>query len=126
MTKKSRLTIKVKRVYEKPARSEGCRILVDRIWPRGLSKDAAALDGWMKEVAPSTELRKWFGHEPSRWPAFKKKYFGELDQKDDLLEQLLQTCSGKTVTLLFGAKDCEHNNAVALKEYLDRRLSSLR
>ncbi len=126
MTKERRLAIQVKRVYEKPARLDGCRILVDRIWPRGLSKDAAALDGWMKEVAPSAELRKWFGHEPSRWPAFKKRYFRELDQQDDLLERLLETCSGETMTLLFGAKDCEHNNAVALKEYLEGRRSSAR
>ncbi|MFZ1864376.1 MAG: DUF488 domain-containing protein [Polyangiales bacterium] len=126
MTKERRLAIQVKRVYEKPARLDGCRILVDRIWPRGLSKDAAALDGWMKEVAPSAELRKWFGHEPSRWPAFKKRYFRELDRQDDLLERLLETCSGETMTLLFGAKDCEHNNAVALKEYLEGRRSSAR
>lgn|SRR5690606_14798112 len=118
--------IQVRRVYDPPARSDGCRILVDRIWPRGLSKDDVELDAWIKDVAPSAELRTWFGHDPSKWASFKRKYFKELDGREEALEQLLQACSGRTFTLLFGAKDVEHNNAVALKEYLDTRVGSKR
>ena len=120
------LKIQVRRVYDPPARSDGCRILVDRIWPRGLSKDDVKLDAWIKDVAPSAELRTWFGHEPSKWTAFKHKYFKELDGREEALDQLLQACSGRTLTLLFGAKDVEHNNAVALKEYLETHLGSKR
>lgn len=120
------LKIQVRRVYDPPARSDGCRILVDRIWPRGLSKDDVKLDAWIKDVAPSAELRTWFGHEPSKWTAFKRKYFKELDGREEALDQLLQACSGRTLTLLFGAKDVEHNNAVALKEYLETHLGSKR
>lgn len=120
------LKIQVRRVYDPPARSDGCRILVDRIWPRGLSKDDVKLDAWIKDVAPSAELRTWFGHEPSKWAAFKRKYFKELDGREEALDQLLQACSGRTLTLLFGAKDVEHNNAVALKEYLETHLGSKR
>lgn len=122
MTRRRSINIKVKRVYEPPARSDGCRILVDRIWPRGLSKQTAKLDAWIKEVAPSAELRKWFGHDPSKWAAFKHKYFRELDQQESVAQRLLNECSGHTVTLLFAAKDGDHNNAVALKEYLDEQL----
>lgn len=112
--------IKVKRVYEPPSRADGRRILVDRIWPRGLSKDAAKLDAWLKEVAPSAELRTWFGHDPAKWDAFKRKYFAELNHNADALEPLLETCAHGTVTFLFAAKDGAHNNAVALKEYLSQ------
>lgn len=124
MAKTSKITFRVKRVYDPPARSDGCRLLVDRIWPRGLSKDSAALDGWIKEVGPSTELRKWFGHEPAKWDSFRKKYFKELDRRQEVIEELLDACSKRTVTLLFGAKESEHNNAVALKEYLEKYLES--
>ncbi len=115
---------RVKRVYDPPARSDGRRVLVDRMWPRGLSRDEAALDAWIRDVAPSADLRKWFGHEPAKWAAFKRRYFRELDGKADALAQLAEACAGRTVTLLFAAKDTEHNNAVALKEYLDARASS--
>lgn len=126
MTSKRSIRLKLKRVYEPAARSDGCRVLVDRIWPRGLSREAASLDAWIKDVAPSAGLRKWFGHEPSKWEAFKRKYFAELDRQADVLEQLLEPCSGRTVTLLFAAKDATHNNAVALKEYLDKQTRSRR
>ena len=126
MPRTSNPRLQVKRVYDAPARSDGCRVLVDRIWPRGLSKEAAQLDTWVKDVAPSAELRKWFGHEPSRWDSFKRRYFRELDERQEALEQLLGACSGRTLTLLFAAKDSAHNNAVALKEYLDARIESRR
>ena len=111
----------VKRVYDAAAKSDGCRVLVDRIWPRNLTKDAAQLDAWIKDVAPSTELRQWFGHEPSKWAAFKRKYFRELDQHPAAIAEMLQLGSGRSLTLLFAAKDCAHNNAVALREYLEAR-----
>jgi uncharacterized protein YeaO (DUF488 family) len=93
--------------------------LVDRIWPRGLAKADAALDTWIKDVSPSTALRQWFGHDPAKWAGFTKKYFGELAKKQEAIELVLEACTGPTVTLLFGAKDVEHNNAVALKKYLE-------
>jgi uncharacterized protein YeaO (DUF488 family) len=124
MTHRSSITLKVKRIYDAPAHSDGCRVLVDRIWPRGLSKDTGNLDAWFKDLAPSTELRKWFGHDPSKWTAFKRKYFQELDQKDSVAKQLLEPFSRHTVTLLFAAKDSAHNNAVALKEYVEKHLES--
>jgi len=100
-------------------------VLVDRIWPRGVSKEAAKLDTWLKDVAPSAELRKWFGHEPSRWASFKRRYFRELDGQQEVLEHLLEACSGRTLTLLFAAKDSAQNNAVALKEYLGTRIEAM-
>ena len=119
-----RLTFKVKRAYDEPAPSDGCRILVDRLWPRGVSKEAAAIDAWVKSVAPSDELRHWFGHDPSKWAAFEKKYFRELDARKEALAELLEACSQRTVTLVFGAKDVAHNNAVALKKYLEQHAAS--
>ena len=109
----------VKRVYEKPARSDGYRVLVDRLWPRGVSKAAAKLDAWEKEIAPSDELRKWFGHEPAKWAEFQQKYHAELRAKKDLVRGLKQMeAEHGTVTLLFGAKDETHNQAVALAKIL--------
>lgn len=110
-------TFQVKRVYEPPEAGDGRRVLVDRLWPRGLSRERAMLDDWLKEVAPSTELRKWFDHEEDRWSNFKQRYFLELDDHGDLIAQL-RTVEG-TVSLLFAAKDVTQNNAVALKEYLE-------
>jgi len=111
--------ISVKRVYEKPAKNDGWRVLVDRLWPRGLTKEAASIDLWMKEVAPSGGLRKWFGHEPEKWFEFRRKYRAELTKRKQLLGELkkLEKEHG-TATLLFGAKDEEHNQAVALEEFL--------
>ncbi len=111
--------IKVKRIYEAPARSDGHRVLVDRLWPRGKSKEKARIDLWLKEVAPSNELRKWYGHEPAKWGEFRKRYFAELSDKEDLLAQL-EGLKG-TVTLLFSSKELKLNNAVALKEHLEKR-----
>lgn len=114
--------VKVKRVYDAPARSDGHRTLVDRLWPRGLSREAAKLDAWEKELAPSAELRTWFAHAPSKWIPFKRRYFRELDQRKGAIQKLLDTCSRRTVTLLFAAKDTARNNAVVLKEYVDEQL----
>ena len=111
--------INVKRIYEAADPNDGFRILVDRVWPRGLTKEAARIDLWLRDVAPSTPLRKWFGHDPALWDEFRKRYFSELDQNIGLVEEILTNATKKkSVTLLFGAKDEEHNNAVALKEYL--------
>jgi uncharacterized protein YeaO (DUF488 family) len=113
------MPFKHKRAYEKPARGDGCRVLVDRLWPRGVSKAEAKIDHWAKELAPSTALRKWFGHDPERWPEFKRGYFAELESQGEALGELRKLARGKTVTLVYGAKDVEHNQAVALKEYLE-------
>jgi len=112
--------IRLKRVYDKPTQADGRRVLVDRIWPRGLKKKEARVDEWLKELAPSTGLRKWFGHDPARWNEFKKRYSAELDDQHERVEQLADEASNCTVTLLFAAKDTEHNNALALKEHLQR------
>jgi uncharacterized protein YeaO (DUF488 family) len=110
----------IKRVYDKPAKADGRRVLVDRVWPRGLTKKEARIDDWLKEIAPSTRLRKWFGHDPARWTEFKKRYAADLNGQREQVEQLAQRARRRTVTLLFGAKDVEHNNAVALKEFLEK------
>jgi uncharacterized protein YeaO (DUF488 family) len=115
-----RATIRLKRAYEEPSEDGGTRILVERLWPRGVSKEAAAIDSWLKEVAPSTELRKWFGHDPDRWEEFRKRYWAELGDKDELLGDLRRRLKEGLVTFVFAAKDEEHNSAVALKEYLER------
>jgi uncharacterized protein YeaO (DUF488 family) len=110
--------VQVKRIYEPAARSDGFRVLVDRLWPRGVAKEHAALDLWMKEIAPSTELRRWFGHDPKRWRQFKARYRSELHEHESELAQLRSRARKGTVTLLFGARDAEHNEAVVLKEIL--------
>jgi len=111
--------IKIKRVYEKPAKADGWRVLVDRLWPRGMKKEAACVDVWMKDVAPSTALRKWFGHEPEKWSEFQKRYRRELERKTELLAELKKMAKEHgTLTLLYGAKDEEHNDAVALADVL--------
>jgi len=114
--------IKVKRVYEKPAKEDGWRVLVDRLWPRGMTKEAAHLDAWMKDVAPSDTLRKWFGHEPEKWTGFQKRYRSELAKKKELVAELKKMAKEHgTLTLLFGAKDEEHNEAVVLAGALKSR-----
>lgn len=111
--------IKIKRVYEEASKEDGCRILVDRLWPRGLSKDKAMIDVWLKEVAPSNDLRKWFSHDPQRWHEFIKRYETELKQKQELLREIKQAeKENGTVTLLYSAKDQEHNQALALLSFL--------
>ncbi len=113
------MDIQIKRIYEKAANRDGTRILVDRVWPRGVSKEDAKLDEWMKDIAPSKELRKWFDHKEERFDGFSKKYKKELKDHSDLVEQLLEKAKEKRLTLLYGAKDEKHNQAVVLKEYLE-------
>ncbi|PHQ27306.1 hypothetical protein CLH62_06965 [Marinobacter guineae] len=115
------MDIRLKRAYEEPARSDGPRVLVDRIWPRGVSKEDADIACWLKGLAPSTELRKWFGHDREKWSEFRERYLNELtsdDARDDLeaLKKLLEDCD--RITLVFAAKDTEHNNAVALRDFV--------
>ena len=111
-------TINVKRIYAAAHAQDGFRILVDRLWPRGIKKEESKIDLWLKEIAPSDSLRKWFNHEPEKWEEFKRRYFKELDQKQDLVDQLSQHTRKGKVTFLFSAKDEAHNNAIALREYL--------
>lgn len=110
--------LRLKRVYEPAGPEDGMRVLVDRLWPRGLSKEKARVNHWMKDIAPSAELRKWFSHDPDRWPEFRRRYTEELRQHTALLDQLRDLASGQTVTLLFGAHDEENNDAVVLREVL--------
>lgn len=112
------LKLEIKRVFEEPSRADGTRILVDRLWPRGLSKERARVDLWLKEVAPSTELRKWFSHDPSRWTGFQARYRQELRSKADILADLKEKAAEGPVTLLYGAKDEVHNEAVVLQTLL--------
>jgi uncharacterized protein YeaO (DUF488 family) len=114
--------IKLKRVYAPPAKGDGFRILVDRLWPRGLSKESAAIDHWLKEIGPSTSLRKWFDHDPNKWRSFKEKYENELKRQDSLVRELqtLEDDRG-TITLLYGAKSEEYNQAVVLKDFIARK-----
>src|SRR5690606_4840134 len=112
--------LRVKRVYDPPAPDDGLRVLVDRLWPRGLKKEDARIDLWLKEVAPSAELRRWFGHDPSRWDEFRRRYAAELRANPAVLEELRASLRGRGVaTLLFAARDAERNNAVALKALLE-------
>src|SRR3989442_15548599 len=113
------MAIKLKRAYAVPESGDGCRVLVDRLWPRGVSKRAARIDLWLKEIAPSAVLRKWFGHDPSKWTTFRDRYFRELDNNPTAVEQLMEHVRHGMVTLVYGAQDQEHNDAVVLKEYLD-------
>ena len=113
--------IKIKRVYDSPAKDDDFRILVDRLWPRGLTKEKAKVDLWLKEIAPSNDLRNWFAHDPKKWQEFKSKYRAELKNKPELLAKIKQIEKEKgTVTFLYSAKDEEHNNAVALKVILEK------
>ena len=115
------MSLSLKRAYEPAVASDGERILVDRLWPRGLSKQAAAIDHWARDLAPSTALRKWFAHDPAKWPEFKRRYFAELRTVGDALDQLAARAKRRRVTLVYGARDEQHNDAVALREYLRRR-----
>ena len=110
--------IKIKRIYDPSAPDDGRRVLVDRLWPRGLAKEAARIDEWLKEIAPSDALRTWFGHDPARWEEFRKRYREELKGHVEPLERLRAETEKGTVTILFAAKDTAHNNAVVLKELL--------
>jgi uncharacterized protein YeaO (DUF488 family) len=112
------VAVRTKRVYDPPGRGDGYRVLVDRVWPRGLSRGKADVDQWAKELAPSAELRKWFGHKPERFEEFRRRYRDELRAHEGELDALRTRASKQTVTLLFGARDTEHNNAVVLAEAL--------
>jgi uncharacterized protein YeaO (DUF488 family) len=112
------MTIQLKRVYEEPTKSDGTRILVDRLWPRGLTKEEAHIDLWLKEVAPTDDLRKWFGHDPARWPEFRARYRAELKRNPEQLALLRQALAKGPATIVYGAKDEEHNQAVVLHELL--------
>jgi len=114
------LKLKLKRVYEEPAPQDGVRLLVDRLWPRGLSKERARVDRWLKEIAPSDELRRWFGHDPAKWREFKSRYLLELGDQRPLLAEIEELARSETVTLLYAAHDEEHNNALVLKELLEK------
>jgi uncharacterized protein YeaO (DUF488 family) len=114
------MAVKLKRVYEEPAKTDGTRILVDRLWPRGLTKEKARVDLWLKEVAPSSALRKWFAHDPAKWPEFKARYKAELKNNASQLALLKQAITNGPATLLYGATDTEHNQAVVLKDLLSR------
>jgi uncharacterized protein YeaO (DUF488 family) len=120
------MAIQLKRAYDKTGEHGGTRVLVDRVWPRGVRKAEAGIDLWLKEIAPSTELRKWFGHDPEKWPEFKTRYFRELEQNQAMVEQLSKMNQKGTVTLVFGAKNEKYNNAAALKEYLEQRAGGKR
>ncbi|MEO8341489.1 MAG: DUF488 domain-containing protein [Nitrospirota bacterium] len=113
------MKIKLKRAYEKPDPNDGVRILVDRLWPRGLTKAKAAIDVWIKEIAPSTELRKWFAHDPKKWKGFRERYHKEIKHHPDEVELIRSKAREETVTLIYGARDQEHNEAVVLKELLE-------
>lgn len=114
------MNITIKRVYEAPSPSDGKRILVDRLWPRGLTKEEAGIDLWLKDIAPSTELREWFGHDPEKWPEFEKRYREELATNTEAVAELHEAVKAGPATLLYGAKDEAHNNAVVIKDFLEK------
>jgi uncharacterized protein YeaO (DUF488 family) len=111
--------IQIRRIYEPPSAEDGARILVDRLWPRGVSKEDAKLTLWLKDIAPSTELRDWFGHDPSRWHEFSRRYRAELKANETAVLEIVDLLKSRHVTLLYGAHDTEHNNAVVLADYLN-------
>ncbi|HKW27527.1 MAG TPA: DUF488 domain-containing protein [Terriglobales bacterium] len=114
--------IQLKRAYEPASKSDGARYLVERLWPRGVKKESLQVEGWLKDVAPSTDLRKWFSHDPAKWPEFRRRYFEELKSNPQAWEPLLAAARRGRVTLVYSSHDSEHNNAVALKEFLQQRL----
>jgi uncharacterized protein YeaO (DUF488 family) len=115
--------IKVKRVYDGKELSDGPRFLVERLWPRGIRKVDLTIDGWLKDIGPSDGLRRWFGHDPKKWDLFRTRYFAELDSKPEVLETLLKAARRGPVTLIYSSHDTNHNNAVALKDYLEMMLT---
>jgi uncharacterized protein YeaO (DUF488 family) len=117
--------IRLKRVYEEAGREDGKRYLVERLWPRGVKKEALRMDGWVKDAAPSTKLRKWFGHDPKKWEEFKRRYRKELDANPEGVRQILEAMRKGDVTLIYSSRDAEHNNAVALEQYLEERSKRL-
>lgn len=116
--------IKVKRVYDPPTPDDGARYLVDRLWPRGIQKESLKIDQWLKEAAPSNTLRSWFRHDPRKWAEFRRRYFAELDHRSECWRPILKAAHRGNVTLLYSARDTKHNNAVALKGFLEERLAA--
>lgn len=116
--------INLERAYDSKSSTGRARFLVERLWPRGVKKTSLKIESWLKDVAPSTELRKWFSHDPAKWDEFRRRYFDELKANPDAWQPLLQAARGGTVTLIYSSHDQEHNNAVALKEFLQERLRS--
>jgi len=117
------MMIKLKRAYDSINRDDGVRFLVERLWPRGVRKNALRLDDWLKDVAPSTGLRQWFSHDPAKWVEFQRRYHGELDAKPEALEPILKAARRGRVTLVYSSRDAEHNNAVVLKAYVEAQIS---
>ena len=115
------MKINIKRVYDPVSKDDGVRILVDRLWPRGIKKEDLKMDFWLKEAAPSTDLRKWFSHDPAKSEGFQKKYFAELDEHPEVLEPIVDALKKGTVTLLYSARDTKENNAISLKNYLEKK-----
>ena len=115
------MRVAIKRVYEPASADDGRRILVDRLWPRGLTKEKADIDLWLKEIAPSAELRKWFGHDPEKWDEFRRRYFRELASRPEDWQPIVAAARRGTVTLVYSSHDTQHNNAVALQEYLRKK-----
>ena len=115
--------VQLKRVYEQPAAADGVRFLVERLWPRGLRKSEVVMDAWEKEAGPSDALRKWFAHDPAKWEAFQRRYFTELEERPDAWKPILDAAKAGSVTLLYTSHDTEHNNAVALKRFLEAKMA---
>ncbi|SDY84369.1 DUF488 domain-containing protein [Nitrosomonas sp. Nm33] len=114
--------IKLKRVYDVAETADGLRFLVERLWPRGIKKTDLKMDEWLKDIGPSDDLRRWFAHDPKKWDDFRKRYFAELDSKQGLWKSLVTAAHHGTVTLIYSSRDTNHNNAVALKEYLEEKM----
>ena len=115
--------IKLKRVYEKAENNDGLRVLVDRLWPRGVKKEEAKLDEWLRDIAPSSVLRKWFSHDPEKWEEFKIRYAQEVAQKEELLDKLIQDAKGKNITLVYASREKQFNNVMVLKELIEERMT---
>ncbi len=115
------MPISIKRIYDAPSSDDGFRVLVDQLWPRGLKKEDARIDCWVKEIAPTTELRKWYSHDPEKWTEFKRRYFEELDEHSDIVTELITKIKEGKVTFLFSSKELRLNNAQALKEYIEKK-----
>lgn len=113
------MPVRLKRIYDEPDAGDGRRVLVDRLWPRGVSKQRAQLDEWLRDIAPSTELRKWYSHDPARWEEFRERYQAELEENRETLDRLAEQARGQTLTLLYAARDDKHNSAEVVKRYLD-------
>jgi uncharacterized protein YeaO (DUF488 family) len=116
--------IQLKRVYEQETPADGVRYLIERLWPRGVKKESLHIEAWLKEAGPSTELRKWFNHDPEKWSEFRRRYFAELNQRKEAWTPILETAERGTVSLLYSSHDTEHNNAVALKEYIEGKMAA--